>query len=144
MRCSQSPCKFGLTVRFLYNVTYSVTIFLSPCSLDMSWIIHDAASCCAEMHNVSAIFSYLMSSLAFDASGCHTMLFCVLYYVRPNVTLTKQLESNSPKGLHCLCTTWTELTTDQTPELGLLLAVCRFNEDYCVNVLWQVSYWNNN
>lgn len=75
MRCSQSPCKFGLTARFLYNVKYSVTILPSPWSGDSSWIIHDTASCRVQMYNVSANFTYLMSSLMLDASVCHARSF---------------------------------------------------------------------
>lgn len=74
MRCSRSPCKFGLTARFLYNVKYSVTILLGPCSRDTSWIIHGAASCRVQMYNVSANSSYLMSSLMLDASFCHARI----------------------------------------------------------------------
>lgn len=61
------------------------------------------------MYDVSANFTYLTSSLMLDASVCHAMLFCVLYYVWTNVTLAEQLESNSPKGLHCL---WSPMGRD--------------------------------
>lgn len=120
MRCSLSPWKFGLTARFPYNVKYSVTILLRPCSVDTSWIIHDAASC-----HVSTNFSYLMSSLALDASVCHAMLF-LSSLLCPDKR--EQLESNAPKGLHCLYTTRTGNRLDTGTG----------------TIIEQVCYWNNN